>query len=304
MGRIFFFIGEALRALRRSSAPSLAAIVTVVMTTLLLGVFIPVIRASSTTTQNVQDQLALYVYTFPETTKKQAKAVQEKIDKIPHVESTDFVSPEEGLKQLKGEIGEGAIGQGITELQGKNPLPFAVIVNPDNANNLRSIQRDITPPGPNGKPKPISPAIEEVNNGQQTAAAIRTVTNAVKIILSVIAVLLLIASLLLVANTIRLSIYARRREVEVMRLVGATNWFIRWPFVIEGLLVGLTGAAIAVGMLWLGKVTIIDPLAENFELVENFSTVGFVPLIVVLLAASVVVSALGSGITLRRFLRV
>ena len=93
-----------------------------------------------------------------------------------------------------------------------------------------------------------------------------------KIILSVIAVLLLIASLMLVANTIRLSIYARRREVEVMRLVGATNWFIRWPFVIEGLIVGLLGAGIAVGLLWLGKVTIIDPLAQNFALIDNFST--------------------------------
>ncbi len=122
--------------------------------------------------------------------------------------------------------------------------------------------------------------------------------------LTVIAALLLIVSLLLIANTIRLSIYARRREVEVMRLVGATNWFIRWPFVIEGLIVGLAGAAIAVGMLWIGKVTIIDPLAENFALIDNFSTVGFVPLIIVLLAASIVVSALGSGITLRRFLRV
>ena len=89
-----------------------------------------------------------------------------------------------------------------------------------------------------------------------------------------------------------------------MRLVGATNWFIRWPFVIEGLIVGLTGAAIAVGMLWIGKVTIVDPLSENFELIDKFSTVGFVPLIVVLLVASVVVSALGSGIVLRRFLRV
>ena len=93
-----------------------------------------------------------------------------------------------------------------------------------------------------------------------------------KIILSVIAVLLLVASLMLVANTIRLSIYARRREVEVMRLVGATNWFIRWPFVIEGLIVGLLGAGIAVGILWVGKVTIIDPLAQNFALIDNFST--------------------------------
>jgi cell division transport system permease protein len=304
VGRIFFFIAEALRALRRSSAPSLAAIVTVVMTTLLLGVFIPVIKASSTTTENVQSQLALYVYMFPEATKKETKAAQHKIDKIPHVERTQFISKEKGLKRLRENIGKQEISEGITQLQGENPLPFSIIIHPDDPDNLRSIQHAITPPGPNGKPKPISPGIGEINNGQQAANTIRTVTNAVKIILSVIAVMLLIVSLLLVANTIRLSIFARRREVEVMRLVGATNWFIRWPFVIEGLIVGLTGAAVAVAMLWVGKVAIIDPLAQNFALIDNFSTVGFVPLIVVLLVASVVVSAIGSGITLRRFLRV
>jgi cell division transport system permease protein len=126
----------------------------------------------------------------------------------------------------------------------------------------------------------------------------------VKIVLLVIAALLLIASLLLVANTIRLSIYARRREIEVMQLVGATNWFIRWPFMIEGVIVGLMGAGIAVGLLLLGKVTIVDPLADDFALVDNLSTTGFVPLIVMLVAAAVLVSALGSGVTLRRFLRV
>jgi len=304
VGRIFFFIAEALRALRRSSAPSLAAIVTIVMTTLLLGVFIPVIKASSTTTENVQEQLSLRVFMFADATKKQTKAAQRKIDKIPHVESTKYVSKKEGLETLRKDIGQGPIGEGITQLQGQNPLPLSIVVHPDNANNLRSIQHDITPPGPNGKPKAISPGIESVSSGQGAADAIRTVTNAVKVVLSVIAVLLLIASLLLVANTIRLSIYARRRDVEVMRLVGATNWFIRWPFVIEGLLVGVTGAAIAVGMLWVGKVTIIDPLADNFLLIDKFSTVGFVPLVAVLLGASVLVSALGSGITLRRFLRV
>jgi cell division transport system permease protein len=302
--RIFFFIAEAFRALRRSASPSLAAIVTVVMTTLLLGVFVPVIKASSTTTENVQKQLALYVYMHPDTTKKQTLAAQKRIDKVPGVKRTDLVTPAEGLKQLKTNVGQSEIGKGITQLQGKNPLPYSVVVHPDNANDLPGIQHAIENHGQGAKAKPISPAIDEVNSGQDTANKIRTVTNAVKVMLTVIAVLLLIVSLLLIANTIRLSIYARRREVEVMRLVGATNWFIRWPFVIEGLIVGLTGAAIAVGMLWIGKVTIIDPLADNFALIDNFHTVGFVPLIITLLAASIVISALGSGVTLRRFLRV
>jgi cell division transport system permease protein len=123
-------------------------------------------------------------------------------------------------------------------------------------------------------------------------------------VLSVIAALLLVASVMLVGNTIRLSIYARRREVEVMRLVGATNWFIRWPFIIEGILVGIVGTGLAVGLLYVGKVTIVDPLASDFALVNNFSTVGFVPLVAALVAASIAISALGSGVVLRRFLRI
>jgi cell division transport system permease protein len=309
VGRIFFFIAEAFRAVRRSAAPSLAAIVTIVLTTLLLGVFIPVIKASSTTNDNVRDQLALFVFLQRDTGKKQIASVGQRLRHIDHVDRVEYVSPKEGLKSLQTDVGKGSLAHSLEQFKGKdpqraNPLPPSFTVYPDDANNLPAIQRAIVPIGPNGKPKPISPAIESIRNGQKEASAIRTVTNAVKVILLAIGALLLIASLMLVANTIRLSIYARRREVEVMRLVGATNWFIRWPFVIEGLLVGLTGAGVAVGMLWVGKVTIIDPLASNFSLIDNFSTVGFLPLIILLLGASVVVSAIGSGITLRRFLRV
>jgi len=304
VGRVFFFIAEAFRALRRSAAPSLAAIVTIVLTTLLLGVFIPVIKASSATNENVRSQLALRVFLFSDASKKDAKAVQRKIAAIPHVSRTQFISKEKGLKILRGQIGNDPLSQGITQLHGENPLPLSINVFPDNPDNLDAIQAEIIPPGANGRPKPISPAIENVSNGRGAADKIRTVTNAVKIILLVIAVLLLVVSLMLVANTIRLSIYARRREVEVMKLVGATNWFIRWPFVLEGLIVGLFGAGLAVAILWVGKLTIIDPLAQNFVLIDNFSTIGFVPLIATLMAAAVVVSALGSGVTLRRFLRV
>jgi cell division transport system permease protein len=302
VGRVVFFIAEALRALRRSAAPSLAAIVTVVLTTLLLGVFVPVIRASSTTTENVRSQLALEVFMDVDATRKQAKSVQHEINSIPHVAATEYVSKTAGLKELRQEVGK-EIDQGITQLR-DNPLPILIRVRPDDPNNLPSIQAAITPPGPNGEPTPINPRIDKVSSGQGAADTIRTVTNAVKIVLLVIAVLLLVVSLMLIANTIRLSIYARRREIEVMKLVGATNWFIRWPFVLEGLIVGLFGAALAVGILWVGKLTIVDPLAENFALVDNFSTIGFVPLVVTLMAAAVVVSALGSGVTLRRFLRV
>ena len=117
-------------------------------------------------------------------------------------------------------------------------------------------------------------------------------------------VLLTIASVLLIANTIRLSLYARRREVEVMKLVGATDWFIRWPFVIEGIVVGAAGALLAVAVLGVTKIALLDPLANNWTLIAAPRTISFTALLAVLMAAGVGVSALGSGLSLRRFLRV
>ena len=122
-----------------------------------------------------------------------------------------------------------------------NPLPATFNVKPDDAANLEAIRAAITPPGPNGEPQPISPIIHNVMRPREEAGKIEQVTGALKIVLTVITALLVVASLMLVGNTIRLSIYTRRREVEVMRLVGATRWFIRWPFMIEGVVVGFAG---------------------------------------------------------------
>jgi cell division transport system permease protein len=120
----------------------------------------------------------------------------------------------------------------------------------------------------------------------------------------VITALLVLASLMLVGNTIRLSIYTRRREVEVMRLVGATRWFIRWPFMIEGVVVGFAGGLLAILILWLGKITVVDPLSGDFKLLAAQDNIGFPLLVGILFAASILVSTVGSGITLRRFLKV
>ena len=117
-------------------------------------------------------------------------------------------------------------------------------------------------------------------------------------------VLLTLASILLIANTIRLSLYSRRREVEVMKLVGATDWFIRWPFVIEGVVVGAAGALLAIVVLGITKVALLDPLADNWTLIAAPRTIPFTALVAVLMGAGVLVSALGSGLSLRRFLRV
>ena len=303
MGRILFFLSEAFRALRRSAAPSVAATVTIVVTTMLLGVLVPVLRASESKATEVRDQIGLQVFLYRDATQAERDALQKKLELVPHVDAVTYCSPSCAKKELQAEL-KGDLEGSIAELN-SNPLPPTFKLELDDPDNLEAVRADLTPPNQAGKPTPISPAIDPpIGEDRENAQAIREVTGAVKIVLLVIAALLLIASLLLVANTIRLSIYARRREVEVMQLVGATNWFIRWPFMIEGVIVGLMGAGIAVGLLLLGKVTIVDPLADDFALVDNLSTTGFVPLVAMLVASAVLVSALGSGITLRRFLRV
>jgi len=300
MGRFFFFLGEAYRALRRNAAPSIAAIVTIAITVLLVGVLVPVLKASDNKTQDVRNQIALKVFMYKDAKQSEIDSLQKRIEGVPHVAQVDYISSTDALKVLEGDLEEKDL---LSALNNRNPLPPSFNVRLDDPDNLEAVQAALSPADTAGKPQPISGAIEEIVTAEQTDQ-IREVTGAVKILLAVIAALLGIASLFLVGNTIRLSIYARRREVEVMRLVGATNWFIRWPFVIEGMVVGVFGAAIAVGILFLGKVTIVDPLSEKFALVENLNTIAFAPLIIILVGAAMAVAALGSGVTLRRFLQI
>jgi cell division transport system permease protein len=305
MGRLIFFIREGLRALRRSAAPSLAAIVTVAVTVLLLGVLIPVLQTTNGKTNEVRDQVGLRIFLTDASTQPDIDALQAKLEAIPHVNQVEFVSKDQALQILSDRLKQENREDIVAQLPGAhNPLPPSFNVTPDDLSNLSGVRAAITPPGATGQPTPISPIIDDISDSRDDANKISGATTAIRWVLAVVSGLLLIASLLLVGNTIRLSIYARRREVEVMRLVGATNWFIRWPFMVEGLVCGLLGAAIAIGFLFLGKTVIVDPLANNFNLINSGDTIGFANLALVLLCVAMAVSAMGSGMTLRRFLRI
>lgn len=305
MSRLFFFIAEAFRALRRNGAPSMAAIVTTVTTVVLLGVLIPVFQTTQAKSESVRESLEFRVAIYDDATKAEIAALEEKLKAIPHVASVSFISKAEALVELEDDLGESKSEDLLSQLH-DNPLPANFQIKADDASNLDSVREAVTPPGPNGKPQPISPIVQDVFDRQQESQKIEQVTSALKIVLTVITALLILASLMLVGNTIRLSIYTRRREVEVMRLVGATRWFIRWPFMIEGVVVGFAGGLIAILILWLGKITIVDPLSDSFSFLaaQNNTTLSFPALVAILFAASVLVSAIGSGVTLRRFLKV
>jgi cell division transport system permease protein len=305
MSRFFFFTQEAFRALRRNGAPSMAAIVTTVTTVILLGVLIPVFQTTQAKSESVRDSLEFRVALYDDATQNEITALGSKLEGIPHVASVTFISKGKALAELEKDLGKSKSEDLLAQLH-DNPLPANFQIKADDASNLDAVRAAVTPPGPNGKPKPISPIIQDVFDRQQESQQIEQVTSALKIVLTVITALLILASLMLVGNTIRLSIYTRRREVEVMRLVGATRWFIRWPFMIEGVVVGFAGGLIAILILWLGKITIVDPLSDTFSFLaaQNNSTLSFPALVAILFAASVLVSAVGSGVTLRRFLKV
>jgi cell division transport system permease protein len=305
MSRFLFFTQEAFRALRRNGAPSMAAIVTTVTTVILLGVLIPVFQTTQAKSDAVRESLEFRVAIYDDATQGEISALEGKLEAIPHVASVSFVSKAAALKELEKDLGKSKSEDLLAQLH-DNPLPANFQIKADDASNLDAVRAAVTPPGPNGKPQPISPIIQDVFDRQQESQQIEQVTSALKIVLTVITALLILASLMLVGNTIRLSIYTRRREVEVMRLVGATRWFIRWPFMIEGVVVGFAGGLVAILILWLGKITIVDPLSDTFSFLaaQNNSTLSFPALVAILFGAAVLVSAIGSGVTLRRFLKV
>src|ERR1044072_4357691 len=302
MSRLLFFTQEAFRALRRNGAPSMAAVVTTVVTVILLGVLIPIFQTTQAKSEEVRDQLNVQYALFDDATPVETRALEAKLEGISHVDEVTYISKAEALATLKGELED----KSIVEQLHTNPLPASLEVKADDPANLPGIREAIIPLGANGKPQPISPIISNPFDRQQASQQIEQVTSALKIVLTVMTALLIVASLMLVGNTIRLSIYTRRREVEVMRLVGATRWFIRWPFMIEGVVVGFVGGLVAILILWLGKLTIVDPLSKSFSFLaaQNSSALTFPAMVAILFGAAVLVSTLGSGITLRRFLKV
>src|SRR5665811_92862 len=295
MSRLLFFTQEAFRALRRNGAPSMAAIVTTIVTVILLGVLIPVFQTTQAKSDQVRDSLEFRVAIYDDATRAEIGALDRELREISNVESVNFITKGEALAELREDLGKEKSGELLTQLK-SNPLPANFQVKADDAANLDAVRAAVTPPGANGKPQPISPIVQEVFDRQEDSRKIEQVTSALKIVLTVITALLIVASLMLVGNTIRLSIYTRRREVEVMRLVGATRWFIRWPFMIEGVVVGFLGGLVAILVLWLGKLTIVDPLSDSigFLAAQNATTLSFPALVAILFAAAVLVSALST----------
>lgn len=287
-----FFTKEALRSIARNAIPSFAALASIAVTVLVLGVFIPVVQATTGAANEVRERVLVDVFMKKTATDAEVNRVRERLLDADGVGKVVYVSKEEALQRESKRYPE------LYELLGKNPLGDTFRVTPDDPEDAPKIAAAL------GGSKPVDPAVDSVRNREEDTEKILTATRVVKLAMGALAILLIIASVLLVSNTIRLSLFSRRREVEVMKLVGATDSFIRWPFVLEGIMLGAVGGLLAIGLLGIGKLTVIDRLASDFALIAAPDTIHFGLLALLLVGASIAVSAAGSSLSLRRFLNV
>ncbi|CAB4942959.1 unannotated protein [freshwater metagenome] len=297
--RLGFCIREALRSLRRNAVPSFAALASVLVTLLVLGVFIPIVQATTGAANDVRGKVLVNVYLQDDATPADVTRVRAALVADPQVRSVEFVSKEAALRRESEQNPDA-----YKLLGGTNPLPDTLRVTPKNPDNVLALVTKLAPTQGDGGVTGADPAIESVRSSKDDTEKILTATKVVKYTTGLLALLLIVASILLISNTVRLSVFARRREVQVMKLVGATDGFIRWPFVLEGILLGAMGATLAVLLLGVIKVALIDPLVSDFALLAAPQTIGFGMLVGVLFLAGVVVSACGSALSLRRFLNV
>lgn len=292
MGRIKFFLSEAFRSLWRNYFMTIAAVVTVFLSMFLLGVVMVFVYNINAVLKDVEQKVEITIYLKDSASADEIEALRQEIVDLPEVKEVQFIDKDEALKRLKEDLKE---HEELLKDLPSNPLPasFEVALKDPELAGTVAVKFE-------GRP-----IVEEVRYGKELAERIFKVTSVIRNISAVFVLLLGGVSILLISNTIRLSIYARRREVEIMKLVGATNWFIRWPFIIEGLAVGLVGATAALAFVILGTDFVMDRIRENLMfLTVPFDAVSTVQITLVILGVGAIIGAVGSGLGLRRFLNV
>lgn len=292
MGRIKFFLAEAFRSLWRNYFMTIAAVVTVFLSMFLLGVVMVFVFNINAVLKDVEQKVEITIYLKDSATTDEIEAMRQEIVDQPEVKEVQFIDKDEALKRLKEDLKE---HEELLQDLPSNPLPASFEValkDPELAGTVSAKFEG-------------RPIVEEVRYGKELAERIFKVTSVIRNISAVFVLLLGGVSILLISNTIRLSIYARRREVEIMKLVGATNWFIRWPFIIEGLAVGLAGALAALALVTVGTEFVMDRIRENLVfLTVPFDAVSTAQITLVILGVGAIIGAVGSGLGLRRFLNV
>jgi cell division transport system permease protein len=271
----------------------------VLIAVFILGAFIPSFLYVQSSVDSQKERVDIRAYVSDSAKVAQVNQLQDELIVLQQqglVKEFTYINKDQALQELRERLKDPS----ITDYLSTNPIPANFRIKPTQAERADEIVQRLSPQA----------AIDDglgVKYGEETTDKLLTVARFIQWAGLALITILLVASILLIGNTIRLSIFARRREVEVMKLVGATNWFIRWPFVIEGVICGLVGAVLSVALLWAVKVGVVDQWIEDTDSAltrDEATTIGFPVLGLMLIAAGALVGAIGSGITLRRFLKV
>ena len=286
---------EALRSITANLSTTIAATVTVLIGMFLVGLLIAFGTWARSWSDHTKDKLVVKVFFCTEATcdaavtPKQVEAVRVMLESNPKVRTADFVGKDEALARMRKS------NEDLVRDLAYNPLPDAFEVQPVKGEYTKEIAQTLEAP---------PPGVEKVTYGEKTANRILKVARVIEVLFLLAVIILLAASALLIANTIRLSIFSRRREIEVMKLVGATNWFVRGPFMLEGLIVGLIGSVFAVFLLLLGKEIALPQILGHIDDGDDVQAISFGLNALIVVGIGLLLGAAGSGLTIRRFLRV
>jgi cell division transport system permease protein len=290
--KVRLLFSEAFRSIAANVSTTVASALSVLIGVFLIGVFIGLGTWLVSWSDDKKRELAVHVYLKDEATAKQVNAVRIHLESDPRVKQggIEFISKQKALAIMRKKAPE------LTANLASNPLPASFDVVPVRGEDTEEIALAVQ--GAN------LAAVDQVRHGKEVSKRILAIARAIQVIFLIVVVVLLVASTILIANTIRLSIFARRREIEVMKLVGATNWFVRGPFMLEGVLTGLAGSLAAVLLLFLGRSVAIPQVLGTIQDDPDVRALAFGYTAAILLLIGLGIGALGSGLTIRRFLRV
>ena len=288
-----YFWGETFRSLFRNRFMAIASILTVTLSMFILGVFLSAVLNINYMASYLENQVEMTVYLKDGLTTEQVMGIGKYLKAQPGLKEISFTNKDQAMVEFKARMGD---QQGLLEAINGNPLPASYQMSFDTPEALKLSAEVIG--GYNG--------VETVQYGKDIIEKLYKVAQIIRLSGVVLIIFLAGAELFIISNTIRLTVFARRREIQIMKYVGATNGFIRWPFLFEGMIIGFLGSGIASFILWEGYKAVVNEIAEAglvfIPLIPLWPFMGYTTLII--LAAGVVIGVMGSAISLRKYMKV
>lgn len=302
---VLYYFKEALTSFRRNWVMSLASVTTIFISMLLVGAFVIVGIVVGGMTRQLERRVEVVVYLKDSPSPKDQEAFQQavlsfKTEGQTDVERIDYVSKVQALQRMRERFKND--DEMLQQLQG-NPLPASYEIKMKDPRRVEAIVAKIR--ALPVFPRLVNDANQDIQYGQAVVRRLFQLTRIGRIVFAVLIGLLAFASLVLIANTIRLAIFSRRKEIGIMRLVGASNWFIRWPLLVEGMFQGFLGALLAVFVIWIARSQFFDYINNVLAFMHvQLSGRDFTQLVAYLLLSGTLIGLAGSAIAIRRFLKV